>query len=188
MRAGAFSRLLKNSLFVIPAPAGQPPSKSAIADLAITRSISGKPEIDGFRNDAGFRVQRTGGQAISAVQPGPAAIVNRNPCNLTIAATRLKPRPNPSVRRLLSERKKRLVTASRSISVMPRPVSFTRITVSPSRRSKASSTRPPAGVNFTALSTRLATASNRRSRSPCTVASSAASTQRVIRLSSAIGS
>src|SRR5712671_1539434 len=67
----AASRLLKYSFFVIPGPAegrnpesiapyfrmfmdsGQPPSKSAVADLAITQSISGEPEIDGFRNDAG---------------------------------------------------------------------------------------------------------------------------------------
>ena len=45
---------------------------------------------------------------------------------------------------------------------MPGPVSLTRMTLSPSRRSKASATRPPAGVNFTALSTRLATASNKK--------------------------
>src|SRR5690349_12744467 len=43
-------------------------------------------------------------QAISAMQPGPAASVNRNPCNFTIAATMLKPRPRPLVFRLLSER------------------------------------------------------------------------------------
>jgi glycosyltransferase involved in cell wall biosynthesis len=41
-----------------------------------------------------FRVQRFGiqcpcAQAISAVHPGPLAIVNRKLCNLTIAATRL---------------------------------------------------------------------------------------------------
>lgn len=40
----------------------------------------------------------------STTQPGPAAIANRNPCNLTIAATRLRPSPKPGVCRLLSER------------------------------------------------------------------------------------
>jgi hypothetical protein len=44
------------------------------------------------------------GHAISAVQPGPAAMVKRKPCNLTIAATKLRPRPRPLVFRLLSER------------------------------------------------------------------------------------
>src|SRR5437762_10376608 len=43
-------------------------------------------------------------QAISAMHPGPAASVNRNPCNLMIAATILKPRPRPLMFRLLSER------------------------------------------------------------------------------------
>jgi hypothetical protein len=44
------------------------------------------------------------GQAISAVQPGPAEIVRRKVCNLMIAATMLKPRPRPLVFRVLSER------------------------------------------------------------------------------------
>jgi hypothetical protein len=44
------------------------------------------------------------GQAISAVQPGPAEIVRRKLCNLMIAATMLKPRPRPLVFRVLSER------------------------------------------------------------------------------------
>jgi hypothetical protein len=43
-------------------------------------------------------------------------------------------------------------------------------------------------VNFTALSTRLARASNRRSRSPFTIGPSTALTRRVTPLFSAIGS
>src|SRR3984885_11967178 len=35
------------------------------------------------------------GQTISTRQPGPEKIVNLKPCNLTIAATRLRPRPTP---------------------------------------------------------------------------------------------
>ena len=42
---------------------------------------------------SGLRFQRDAGRAISAVQLGPAAIVKRKPCNLTIAATRRRPRP-----------------------------------------------------------------------------------------------
>ena len=49
-------------------------------------------------------VQFTCGQTISTVQPGSAVIVKPNPCSLTIAATKLRPRPSPSVLRLLSER------------------------------------------------------------------------------------
>jgi hypothetical protein len=48
--------------------------------------------------------QCTGGQTISAVQPALPPTVKRKPCKLTIAATRLRPNPRPSVRRLLSER------------------------------------------------------------------------------------
>ena len=44
------------------------------------------------------------GQTISTVQPGPAVIANSKPCNFTIAATRLRPKPNPSVPLLLSDR------------------------------------------------------------------------------------
>ena len=49
-------------------------------------------------------VQSKFGQAISAVQPGPAEILKRKSCNLMIAATMLSPRPRPLVFRLLSER------------------------------------------------------------------------------------
>jgi hypothetical protein len=42
--------------------------------------------------------------AISATQPGPLSIVSRKPCSLTIAETRLRPRPDPKLLRLLSER------------------------------------------------------------------------------------
>ena len=44
------------------------------------------------------------GHAISTRHPGPEKIVNRKPCNLTIAVTRLRPRPTPGVFLILSER------------------------------------------------------------------------------------
>src|SRR6266566_1516316 len=46
----------------------------------------------------------TAGPAISVTQPGPDEIEKRNPCSLTMALTRLSPRPTPGSRRLLSER------------------------------------------------------------------------------------
>ena len=49
-------------------------------------------------------IQSKFGQAISAVQPGPAEILKRKSCNFMIAATILKPRPRPLVCRVLSER------------------------------------------------------------------------------------
>jgi len=55
---------------------GQPPSKSAVADLAITQSISGEPEIDGFRNDAGEFFRRL------LEQTDPVSRVRAN-CGLT---------------------------------------------------------------------------------------------------------
>jgi hypothetical protein len=45
-----------------------------------------------------------GSKSISATKPGPGWMVSRKPCNLTIATTRLRPRPKPFVCRLLSER------------------------------------------------------------------------------------
>ena len=80
------------------------------------------------------------------------------------------------------------MTASRSFSRMPGPESETRTMASFLRGTKVSSTDPPAGVNFTALSTRLATASRSRSRLPRTVASRLDTTRRVICFSCAIGS
>src|SRR3977135_2095229 len=56
----------------------------------------------------------TCGQATSITQPGPAAIVKRNPCNFRIAATRLRPSPTPWVCRLLSERYNSPGTSSRA--------------------------------------------------------------------------
>ena len=52
----------------------------------------------------GAQIQHPCEQAISTVQPGPVAKEKLNLCNLTMAATRLKPRPSPSVRWFLSER------------------------------------------------------------------------------------
>jgi hypothetical protein len=46
----------------------------------------------------GAQIQHPCEQAISTVQPGPAAKEKLNLCSLTMAATRLKPRPSPSVR------------------------------------------------------------------------------------------
>jgi|HubBroStandDraft_6_1064221.scaffolds.fasta_scaffold27543_2 hypothetical protein len=46
----------------------------------------------------GAQTQHPCEQAISTVQPGPAAKEKLNLCSLTMAATRLKPRPSPSVR------------------------------------------------------------------------------------------
>jgi hypothetical protein len=43
------------------------------------------------------------GHAISATQPAPTFSVSRKPCNLTMAETRLRPRPVPGVFRLLSD-------------------------------------------------------------------------------------
>jgi hypothetical protein len=63
--------------------------------------ISGVAVLALLRLDVGLSDH---GQAISAVQPGPAEIVRRKLCNLTIAATMLKPRPRPLMFRLLSER------------------------------------------------------------------------------------
>jgi hypothetical protein len=44
------------------------------------------------------------GQMISTRPPGPEWIASRKPCSLTIAATRLRPRPTPGVVLILSER------------------------------------------------------------------------------------
>src|SRR3984893_8862416 len=109
------------------------------------------------------------GHAISTTHPDPGMIVNRKPCNFTIAVTRFRPRPRPDVCLILSDRQKGLKTASRSCSLMREPVSLTRTIFSPWPRNNPISPCPPAGVNLTALSTRLATASISKSRSPCTV-------------------
>jgi len=42
--------------------------------------------------------------AISVTQPRPEEIVKRNPCSFAIALTKLRPRPSPGSRRLLSDR------------------------------------------------------------------------------------
>lgn len=44
------------------------------------------------------------GHAISTTHPDPGRIVNRKPCNFTMAATRLRPRPRPDVWFTLSDR------------------------------------------------------------------------------------
>src|ERR1700737_4088368 len=71
---------------------------------------------------------------------------------------------------------------------MPEPVSLTRTMFSPLPRNNPISTCPPAGVNLTALSTRLANASISKSRSPWALNSCGQWTRRAIPLSSAIGS
>src|SRR5713226_6806824 len=47
---------------------------------------------------------RTYGHAISTTHPDPGMIVNRKPCNFTIAVTRFRPRPKPDVCVILSDR------------------------------------------------------------------------------------
>jgi len=42
--------------------------------------------------------------AISTTHPDPRTIVNRKPCNFTIAVTRFRPRPKPDVCLVLSDR------------------------------------------------------------------------------------
>ena len=42
--------------------------------------------------------------AISTTHPDPGTIVNRKPCNFTIAVTRFRPRPKPAVCLTLSDR------------------------------------------------------------------------------------
>lgn len=44
------------------------------------------------------------GHAISTTHPGPGTMLNRKPCNFTIAVTRLRPRPTPDVCLVLSDR------------------------------------------------------------------------------------
>ena len=64
----------------------------------------GESFVSKEEDSTGHRRQLDGtGQAISATQPAPAFSVNRKPCSLTIAETRLRPRPDPCVFRLLSD-------------------------------------------------------------------------------------
>jgi hypothetical protein len=56
---------------------------------------------------AGSRCSRhdgADGHAISATHPDPGTIVNRKPCNFTIAVTRSRPRPRPDMCLTLSDR------------------------------------------------------------------------------------
>jgi hypothetical protein len=84
------------------------PPKADIGPSAFDVCFVPKADIAASRRRSVRRsygsLQCTPEQAISAVQPGPAKIFRRKLCNLTIAATILKPSPRPLVFRVLSER------------------------------------------------------------------------------------
>src|SRR6476660_9732655 len=68
------------------------------------RLIEGRPGFEQECSGSAARRHTEGVQAISTTQPGQLSIESRKPCSLTTAETRLKPRPDPKVVRLLSER------------------------------------------------------------------------------------
>jgi len=120
------------------------------------------------------------GQTISTRQPGPERIAIRKPCSFTIAATKFRPRPTARrVSHLVGTVKTpqhslALLFADAAAGIRHAHDGF----VSP--RNNAMSTLPPSGVNLMALSTRLATASISKSRSPRTVRGCVAPTHRAI--------
>ena len=107
------------------------------------------------------------GRVMTASSPGAADCRTMvPPCRWATARTRVRPRPKPGVWRAVSPRKKRSVARATSSAGMPAPSSATTRRIAsgppvPSRR-----TTPPAGENFSALSSRLAIACWISSRSP----------------------
>lgn len=99
------------------------------------------------------------------------------------------PRPVPGMacRVTVAVRKKRSKTRLRSVSAMPMPVSATASTaLSPSTPS-LTSTRPPSGVNFTALESRLSSNWEARTGSKVKRGTSVADSRRSMCLRSASG-
>jgi len=70
----------------------------------LLRTFSSGPRSGWQARSRAQRLAFSSGQAISIRPPGPGLTINRKPCSLTIAATRLNPRPTPGVLRILSER------------------------------------------------------------------------------------
>ncbi len=85
---------------------GQTPkvSKKITSRLSSARRRSPREDsLTPWRAGCAFHACSSG-QIIANLPPGPAWIARRKPCSLTIAATRLRPRPTPGVLRILSER------------------------------------------------------------------------------------
>ena len=92
---------------------------------------------------------RVGVEANSTITRKPGRLSSsaiRAPCNLTTAATRLSPSPLPGVVRLVSSRKNRVKTASRSSMGMPGPVSLTSRRARPFTHCSLTVSSVPGGV------------------------------------------
>ena len=101
-----------------------------------------------------------------APPPGASSTVAEPPWASATARTRESPKPKPRWERLASPRNSRRQTASRSAAATPGPLSLTVAVTAPGSAAVAIVTRPPSGVNFKALSTRLDNAWPRRTGSP----------------------
>ena len=81
------------------------------------------------------------------------------PCSSTSCLTIASPRPSPPCRRVVLESacRKRSKTWGRNSGLIPMPVSMTLTSTCELTRSRSTWTRPPLGVNFTALESRFQT-------------------------------
>src|SRR5437870_3019523 len=105
----------------------------------------------------------------SLPRPTPSLVADtRPPCSSTRRCTSVSPSPRPPRERAsgASARMNNSKTCRNISGAMPIPVSRTRITPSPPSRATVISTRPPAGVYLSALSSRLNTICSRRVPSP----------------------
>jgi len=112
----------------------------------------------------------------SLPRPTPSLVADtRPPCSSTRRCTSVSPSPRPPRERAsgASARMNSSKTWRNISGAMPIPVSRTRITPSPPSRATVISTRPPAGVYLSALSSRLNTICSRRVPSPNTSTGSA---------------
>ena len=99
-----------------------------------------------------------GNETVTVVpRPTRLAMSSRPACASTTARTMNSPSPEPSTPRLRVPRKCRSARRGNSSGGMPGPSSATAMTTRSPRQVTCRRTRPPAGVNFTALPSRLAT-------------------------------
>ncbi len=160
------------------------PSRRGSARRATTLSRGGAGPSAELSSRAGRRTVK--------VDPRPAPSLSARtvpPCSSTRWRTMASPRPRPPWCRVgeLSACQKRSKTWGRTSGARPRPVSRTTILTEVRRRRSAISTRPPAGVNLTALDSRFHTTCWSRSGSPETTAPPSTVEQRSTPLASAAG-
>ena len=161
-----------------PCPRGARPSARARPGRRPPAGSSRRPP-DSARPSSTVRYGSTGRRTSNRLPcPTCDSSVIRPPKSSTMRRHSVSPRPVPSS--LAAPRPpcwKDSKISSRSSGAMPMPVSDTDTTSSPASRWARTPTAPPAGVNFTALPTRLTTTCLKRSSSDSTSPTSSATSR-----------